>query len=321
MTSTHHQTPIGSGFGATTTAAEVVDGLDLSGRLAIVTGGYSGLGLEVTRALTSVGAHVVVPARRPEVATEALVGIDGVETDALDLGDLDSVAAFAERFTASGRRVDLLIDNAGVMATPLERVGDGWERQFATNHLGHFALVNRLVPTLSDDARVVSVSSRGHHFSAVHLDDVHYERRDYDKWQAYGQSKTANVLFAVGLAARGVRAFALHPGGIMTPLQRHLPREEMVALGWVDEDGNPGPNAANLKTPEQGAATETWAATSLQLADLSGVYLEDCEVAVAVDTSQGPDSRGGVMPYAIDPDEAEALWAYSAKLTGVDAFS
>ena len=327
MTSTQQtpQQPLRSGFGATSTAAEVVAGLDLSGRLAIVTGGYSGLGLEVTRALTSVGAHVVVPARRPEVADEALVGIENVETDALDLADLDSVAAFAQRFTDSGRRIDMLIDNAGVMATPLERVGDGWERQFATNHLGHFALVNRLVPALADDARVVSVSSRGHHFSRLHLDDVHYERREYDKWQAYGQSKTANVLFAVGLAARGVRALALHPGGIMTPLQRHLPREEMVALGWLDEAGNPGPNAANLKTPEQGAATETWAATSPQLDGLSGVYLEDCDVAVTVDTSQGPDSRGGysggVMPYAIDPDEAEALWAYSAQLTGVDAFS
>ncbi|MFC5062006.1 SDR family NAD(P)-dependent oxidoreductase [Actinomycetospora atypica] len=327
MTSTQQtpQQPLGSGFGATSTAADVVAGLDLSGRLAIVTGGYSGLGLEATRALTSVGAHVVVPARRPEVAAEALTGLGNVETDALDLGDLDSVAAFAQRFTGSGRRVDVLIDNAGVMATPLERVGPGWERQFATNHLGHFALVNRLVPTLADDARVVSVSSRGHHFSGLHLDDVHYERREYDKWQAYGQSKTANVLFAVGLAARGVRAFALHPGGIMTPLQRHLPREEMVALGWLDEAGNPGPAASSFKTPEQGAATETWAATSPQLADLSGVYLEDCDVAVAVDTSKGPDSRGGygsgVMPYAIDPDTAEALWAYSAQLTGVDAFS
>ncbi|GLZ54420.1 oxidoreductase [Actinomycetospora sp. NBRC 106378] len=321
---TAQQTPIGSGFGARTTAAEVVAGLDLSGRLALVTGGYSGLGLEAVRALTAAGAHVVVPARRRDVAQEALAGLDGVTTDELDLADLDSVAAFADRRLAAGHRLDVVIDNAGVMACPLERVGPGWERQFATNHLGHFALVNRLAPLLDGDSRVVSVSSRGHHFSDLHRDDVHYEHRDYDKWQAYGQSKTANVLFAVGLAARGVRAFALHPGGIMTPLQRHLPLAEMVALGWKDEQGNPGPAAANLKTPEQGAATETWAATSPQLADLSGVYLEDCEVAIAVDTSVPPDSRGGypggVMPYAIDADAAEWLWAASVEATGVDGF-
>jgi NAD(P)-dependent dehydrogenase (short-subunit alcohol dehydrogenase family) len=329
------QHPIGSGFGVTSTAADVLAGIDLSGRLAIVTGGYSGLGLEATRALTAAGAQVVVPARRPEVAAENLAGIahaDRVETDALDLGDLDSVAAFARRFLDSGRRVDMVIDNAGVMATPLERVGPGWERQFATNHLGHFALVNRLAPALADDARVVSVSSRGHQFSPIRWDDVHYERSAYDKWQAYGQSKTANALFAVHLDAltkshgdHPVRAFALHPGGIMTPLQRHLPREEMVALGWVDEDGNPGPAAAALKTPEQGAATETWAATSPQLAGMGGVYLEDCEIARVVDESAPVDGRGGrpngVMPYAVDPEQAARLWAYSVELTGVDGFS
>ncbi|WP_433803682.1 oxidoreductase [Actinomycetospora sp. CA-084318] len=322
---TAQQTPIGSGFGATTTATEVLEGIDLTGRVALVTGGYSGLGLEAVRALVGAGARVVVPARRREVADEALAGLEGVTTDELDLADLDSVAAFAERRLADGTRLDMVVDNAGVMACPLERVGPGWERQFATNHLGHFALVNRLAPLLDDTSRVVSVSSRGHHFSDLDRDDVHYEHRAYDKWRAYGQSKTANVLFAVGLAARGVRAFALHPGGIMTPLQRHLPREEMVALGWQDEDGNPGPAAANFKTPEQGAATETWAATSPQLVDLTGVYLEDCEVAVAVDTSTPPDSRGGypggVMPYATDPDAAEWLWRTSVEATGVDGFT
>jgi NAD(P)-dependent dehydrogenase (short-subunit alcohol dehydrogenase family) len=323
------QRPIGSGFGATSTAADVLSGLDLTGRLAIVTGGYSGLGLEATRALTDAGAHVVVPARRPEVAAENLAGIAGVETDALDLADLDSVAAFAQRFLDSGRRIDMMIDNAAVMACPLDRVGPGWERQFGTNHLGHFALVNRLAPALADDARVVSVSSRGHHFSPIRWEDIHDERSEYDKWQAYGQAKTANVLFAVHLDAltrdRGLRAFALHPGGIMTPLQRHLPREEMVALGWIDENGDPGPAAASLKTPEQGAATETWAATSPQLAGMGGVYLEDCEVASTVDESAAVDSRGGrrhgVMPYAIDPDQAARLWAYSVEQTGVDGFS
>lgn len=322
MPLTQQQAPIDSGFGATSTATDVLAGIDLSGRLALVTGGYSGLGLEATRALAAAGARVVVPARRPETARENLAGVDGVDLDELDLADLDSVAAFAGRRLDEGTPIDMLIDNAGVMACPLERVGPGWERQFATNHLGHFALVNRLVPALADDARVVSVSSRGHHFSDIDLDDVHYERREYDKWRAYGQAKTANVLFAVGLAARGVRAFSLHPGGIMTPLQRHLPREEMLALGWITESGEPGPAASSFKTPEQGAATETWAATSPRLAELNGLYLEDCEVAVPVDTSAGPDSRGGygsgVMPYAIDADAAERLWAYSVEATGVD---
>ena len=326
------QRPIDSGFGATSTAADVLAGLDLTGRLAIVTGGYSGLGLEATRALTAAGAHVLVPARRPEAAADALASLahtDRVEHDTLDLADLDSVAAFAQRVLDSGRRVDMVIDNAGVMACPLERIGPGWERQFATNHLGHFALVNRLAPALAEGARVVSVSSRGHHRTPVRWDDVHYEHSEYDKWQAYGQSKTANVLFAVHLDAlardRRVRAFALHPGGIMTPLQRHLPREELVALGWLDEDGHPGPNAGALKTPEQGAATETWAATSPQLAGRGGVYLEDCDVASVVDESAAVDGRGGrrngVMPYAIDPEQAARLWAYSVELTGVDGFS
>jgi NAD(P)-dependent dehydrogenase (short-subunit alcohol dehydrogenase family) len=326
------QRPIDSGFGATSTAADVLAGLDLTGKLAIVTGGYSGIGVEATRALTDAGAQVIVPARRPEVAAENLADLahaDRVEHDTLDLGDLDSVAAFAARVVDSGRRVDMMIDNAAVMACPLDRVGPGWERQFGTNHLGHFALVNRLAPALADTARVVSVSSRGHHFSPIRWDDVHFEHSEYDKWQAYGQAKTANVLFAVQLDAlargRGIRAFALHPGGIMTPLQRHLPREEMVALGWLDEDGNPGPAASSFKTTGQGAATETWAATSPQLAGMGGVYLEDCEIAEAVDESAPVDGRGGrrngVMPYAIDPAQAARLWAYSVELTGVDGFS
>src|SRR3954468_18818000 len=277
MASPQHK--IDSGFGAQTTAAEVLNGNDLSGTLALVTGGYSGLGLEATRALTGAGAHVVVPpprphavapARRPDAAAEALADIDGTEIGELDLGDLDSVRVFADGFLESGRELDIVIDNAGIMATPETRVGPGWEAQFATNHLGHFALVNRLWPAIAPGgARVVSVSSRGHNRSGIRWDDIQFEH-GYDKWEAYGQAKTANVLFAVELdrlgADAGVRAFSLHPGGILTPLQRHLPREEMVALGWIDENGDPTPEAASqFKTPEQGAATEVWAATSPQL--------------------------------------------------------
>jgi NAD(P)-dependent dehydrogenase (short-subunit alcohol dehydrogenase family) len=319
MSTAQHK--IGSGFGAHSTADDVLAGIDLSGKLAIVTGGYSGLGLETTRALTKAGARVVVPARRPDTAWKALAGLDGVELDELDLGDLESVRAFAERFLDSGRTVDLVIDNAGIMACPETRVGPGWEAQFATNHLGHFALVNRLWPAIEPGgARVVSVSSRAHHFSGMRWDDVHW-RTGYDKWQAYGQAKTANVLFAVHLdklgADRGVRAFALHPGGILTPLQRHLPKAEMVERGWIDEQGKVL-NPSGFKSPEQGAATQVWAATSPQLAGMGGVYLEDCDIAEpAVDG----DESGGVRAWATDPEQAERLWTLSAELTGVNAFA
>ncbi|GGX87687.1 oxidoreductase [Streptomyces minutiscleroticus] len=316
------QQGIGSGFGFGSTADDVLDGIDLTGRLAVVTGGYSGLGLETTRALAKAGARVVVPARRPEVAEEALAGLDGVEVDELDLGDLDSVRAFAERFLASGRSVDILIGSAAIMACPETRVGPGWEAQFATGHLGHFALANRLWPALAADggARVVSVSSLGHRRSDIRWDDPHW-RTGYDKWGAYGQAKTANSLFAVHLDAlgrdSGVRAFTLHPGGILTPLQRHLPREEMVGLGWIGEDGTPL-NPAGFKTPEQGAATQVWAATSPKLAGLGGVYCEDCDIAPI---AAGPGAPSGVRPYAVDPASAARLWALSAELTGVDAFA
>ncbi|MET9120550.1 MULTISPECIES: SDR family NAD(P)-dependent oxidoreductase [unclassified Streptomyces] len=319
MTTAQHK--IGSGFGARSTADDVLQGIDLSGKLAIVTGGYSGLGLETTRALTAAGAHVVVPARRPDVAREAVAGIAGAEVDELDLGDLDSVRGFAERFLASGRTVDIMIDNAGIMACPETRVGPGWEAQFATNHLGHFALVNRLWPAIEPGgARVVSVSSTGHHNSGIRWDDPHW-RDGYDKWGAYGQAKTANVLFAVHLDRlgrdSGVRAFALHPGGILTPLQRHLPKEEMMERGWIDENGVPlNPDA--FKSPAQGAATQVWAATSPQLDGLGGVYCEDCDIAEV--TPEGGE-RTGVREYAIDPEQAARLWTLSAELTGVNAFA
>jgi NAD(P)-dependent dehydrogenase (short-subunit alcohol dehydrogenase family) len=320
MTATQ-QHKIGSGFGAESTAAEVLAGLDLTGRLAIVTGGYSGIGLETTRALSGAGAQVVVPARRVPNAREALAGIDRVDVDELDLADLDSVSAFADRFLASGRRIDMMINNAGIMACPETRVGPGWEAQFATNHLGHFALVNRLVPALNPGARVVSVSSAGHQRSGIRWDDVQFEH-GYDKMQAYGQSKTANVLFAVQLDTlardRGIRAFAVHPGFIVTDLLRYMSRQDQINAGWRDESGDLAP-PVQPKTPEQGAATQVWAATSETLAGMGGLYCENCDVAEL--TPAYTDRRVGVRDYAVDPDQAARLWALSADLTGVNAFS
>jgi NAD(P)-dependent dehydrogenase (short-subunit alcohol dehydrogenase family) len=317
------QQPIGSGFGFRSTATGVLEGIDLAGRLAIVTGGYSGLGLETVRALSGAGADVVVPARRPAHAAEVLDGIEQVEVDELDLGDLDSVRGFAQRTLDGGRSVDILINNAAIMACPETRVGPGWEAQFATNHVGHFALANLLWPLLAADggARVVALSSTGHKLSPIRFDDMQWET-GYEKWPAYGQAKTANSLFAVQLDAlgqsAGVRAFAAHPGGIMTPLQRHLSREEMIASGWMDEDGNVDDR---FKTPEQGASTSTWAATAPALAGMGGVYCENCDIAKPTVVGSPTARLEGVDAHAIDPDDAARLWTVSAQLTGVDAFA
>ena len=227
------QHPIGSGFGFATTAEEVIRGIDLSGRTAIVTGGYSGIGLETSRVLAAAGATVIVPARTPDKARANLAGLPRVELAALDLLDPASIDTFARNHLASGRPLHLLIHSAGVMATPLTRDGRGHESQFSTNHLGHFQLALRLLPALvrSEGARVVALSSRGHRFSAVDFEDPSFERQPYDKWKAYGQSKTANALFALGLdrriAEQGVRAFSVHPGGILTDLTRHLTEEDL----------------------------------------------------------------------------------------------
>src|SRR4051812_13678705 len=317
------QQPIGSGFGPRSTATEVLEGIDVAGRRAIVTGGYSGLGLETVRALAGAGAEVLVPARRRAHAEEVLAGLDGVAVDDLDLGEPASVRGFAERVQDAGRGVDLLINDAAIMACPETRVGPGWEAQFATNHLGHFALTNLLWPLLAADggARVVALTSTGHKLSGIRFDDLQFEH-GYDKWQAYGQAKTANSLFAVHLDAlgreAGVRAFAAHPGGIMTPLQRHLPREEMIAAGWMDEDGHVD---ERFKTPEQGASTATWAATSPALDGLGGVYCEDCDIAEPTVPGSPTARIRGVDAHAIDPATAARLWAVSAELTGVDAFA
>ena len=315
------QAPIGSGFGARTTASEAVSGIDLRDKNIIVTGGYSGLGFETVRALAKAGASITVPARRPDLAREQLAGIDGVEVASLDLADLKSVASFASSCVASGRPLHILINNAAVMACPETRVGPNWESQFAINHLGHFALVSGLAPALKQagGARVISLSSTGHKLSPVVFDDIHFTTRPYDKWSAYGQAKTANSLFALELdrrgAPHGIRAFAVHPGGIMTPLQRHLPREEMIAAGWMDASGKVNDR---FKTTEQGAATSVWAATSPQLAGKGGVYCEDCDFAVV--TEPGVSRTSGVNPHAIDPDAAKRLWTVSVDATGAEGF-
>lgn len=317
------QEAILSGFDARSTAQDVLRGIDLSGKLAIVTGGYAGLGLATTRALAGAGAHVVVPARRPAKARAALAALPGVEVDALDLADLDSVRRFADRFRASGRGIDLMINNAGIMACPETRVGPaGWEAQFATNHLGHYVLVNHLWPTIAaGGARVVSVSSNGHQLSDIRWQDVQFHR-GYDKWLAYGQSKTANALFATHLDALGrrlgVRAFSVHPGVILTELARHVPLVEQRAAGWVDAEGNP--TDPGMKTPEQGAATQLWAATSPRLVGVGGVYCEDCDIAAPWSGHEG-ELSSGVRTYAVDPEQAARLWRLSAELTGVDALA
>jgi NAD(P)-dependent dehydrogenase (short-subunit alcohol dehydrogenase family) len=321
------QSPIGSGFDAGTTAAEAIEGIDLTGKTAIVTGGYSGLGFETTRALVNAGAHVIVPARRPAHArtifVEAGDEFDTIEVDELDLADLADVAAFANRFLNSGRKLDLLINDAAIMANPERRVGNGWESQFATNHLGHFALANMLWPALiaGGGARVVAMSSTGHKLSPIRFHDPQFNS-GYDKWKAYGQAKTANSLFAIQLDQMGkdsgVRAFAVHPGGIMTPLQRHLPREEMIASGWMDENGVV---SDRFKSPAQGAATSVWAATSPQLDGMGGVYLEDVDIALPTDPNS-PNARfAGVDAHAIDLEDAGRLWTLSADLTKVNAFA
>ncbi|GAA2149316.1 SDR family NAD(P)-dependent oxidoreductase [Glycomyces algeriensis] len=312
MTTKQHK--LNSGFNADSTADEVLAGIDLTGRTALVTGGYSGLGLAATKALTRAGAHVIVPARRPAEATAALKHVPRTEVDALDLADLDSVRGFADRRIDDGRRLDIVINSAGVMACPESRVGPGWESQFAINHLGHFALIGRLRPVLASAARVVAVTSGAHGLTDIRWDDPHFNA-GYDRWLAYGQSKTANVLFALHLdrlgRETGLRAFAAHPGSILTPLQRHFSREEKESLGWITSDGTA---AAGFKTPEQGAATAVWAATSPLLEGHGGVYCEDCDIADPADEA----ADGGVKPWAIDPESAARLWELSAELTGVN---
>ena len=316
------QVPTQSGFHAKSTADEVLAGIDLAGKTAIVTGGYSGIGLEAVRALAAKGAAVVVPVRSPDKAEKSLARVDGEVTMApMDLADLASVRRFARETSDSHTHLDLLINNAGIMACPEARVGPGWESQFGINHMGHFALTDALMPLLqaTEGARVVALSSSGHKVSDIIWDDIQFETHDYDKWRAYGQAKTANALFANGLSRRlkdhGGLAFAVHPGGIFTPLQRHLPQEEMIALGWLAEDGGPSELAKQgFKTPEQGAATTVWAATAPALAGKPGVYCEDCDIAAPTDPESPMGRYFGVDPHAASDESAERLWAVSERL-------
>ena len=308
------QKPVNSGFDAKSEPSEILEGVDLSGKVAMVTGGYSGIGLETSRALKEAGARVIVPARRTEVAKSELNGVIGDEDIfELDLANPASVYKFVEGFVESNIPLDILINNAAVMACPQMPTKEGWDLQFAVNHIGHFILTKGLLPSMvkSTEARLVTLSSTGHKLSGIQWEDVHFEN-SYDKWKAYGQSKTAASLLAVEVGNRmrddGIKTYSVHPGGIFTPLQRHLEKEEMIALGWLGEDGELSEMAAaNFKSPTQGAGTSLWAATSPMLNDVSGVYCENCDVAARQE--DGPMARYiGVADWAVDTDEASKLW-------------
>ena len=310
---------IKSKFGFTSTAMDVIAGLDLHGKNALVTGASSGLGVETARALAAAGANVTLPVRNlakgEQVAAElrATTNNDAVRVALLDLADFASVRQFTDTFA---QPLHILINNAAIMACPLTRSPQGYEAQFATNHLGHFLLTGRLIPQLKATAssRVVALSSVGHRLSPIHFDDIHFERRAYDKWLAYGQAKTANALFALELNRRlssfGVTANAVHPGGIMTGLQQHLTQEEMTAMGWFDQDGKPHPV---FKSIASGAATSVWAATAPELEGRGGLYLEDCNEAEPAT----PEKRtGGYQPYIRDEAAAARLWQMSEEMVG-----
>ena len=323
MTINPAQHPIPSGFGWQTTAREVLGDRRLDGWNVIVTGGYAGIGLATTRALVNAGARVIVPARSRDKARGALAdllearpGRPAVELADMDLAAPATIDAFANSVLATGRPVHRLINNAGIMAAPLSRDARGFESQFATNHLGHFQLALGLWPALvaagatPHGARIVSLSSRGHHRAGVDFDDTNFDRRPYDKWQAYGQAKTANVLFAVEAdrrgAPHGIRAFAVHPGAVVSELGRFMTEEEYTAaIARAKQIGT-------MKTTEQGASTSVWCATSPQLDGIGGLYCEDTDVSQVI-ANDDAASGSGVKPWALDPDSARRLWEHSER--------
>ncbi len=321
-TSNRVQAKLGSGLDPKSEPSDILAGKDLTGKVAVVTGGYSGIGLETTRALAATGAKVYVPVRNVDKAAETLATIKRGELIPLpmDLGDFASVRRFVAEMLENESQIDLLINNAGIMACPEAHIEGGWESQFGVNHLGHFVLTKGLLPALlaADSPRVVSLSSIGHRRGGVNFEDINFEKTPYEKWTAYAQAKTANALFALGLdmkyADQGLRAFSVHPGGIMTPLQRHLQNEEMVALGWLDENGNLSELAAALfKSTTQGCTTTLWAATSDMLEGKGGLYCEDCDVAELAD--EDTPRYFGVAQWAVDPDLAVKLWELSESAT------
>jgi NAD(P)-dependent dehydrogenase (short-subunit alcohol dehydrogenase family) len=310
-------------FGFESTTDEVLDGVDLAGKRILVTGVSAGLGVETARVLAAHGAQVVGAARdlgKARRATEVVIAQPGAELELveLDLASLASVRACADVLFAAGKPFDLVIANAGIMACPKGVTKDGFETQFGTNHLGHFVLVNRIAALLKPGGRLVNLSSSGHRFSDVDLDDPNFERTPYTEFGAYGRSKTANVLFAVEFdrrhKARGVRAAAVHPGGIQTELGRHMtPEVRKGLLDSINTAAPAGTPAFRYKTVPQGAATSVWAGVVAAAETVGGRYCEDCHVAEIV---EGTGIRSGVRPYALDPDRAKALWAKSEEMVG-----
>ncbi|MEJ2816822.1 SDR family NAD(P)-dependent oxidoreductase [Caulobacter sp. CCG-8] len=315
-------------FGAKSTTDDVLAGVDLSGKRVLVTGVSAGLGVETARVLAAHGADVVGAARDLDkaqgataVVREAAARSGGSLTLVeLDLASLKSVRACADALVAGGRPFDLVIANAGVMAPPFGKTADGFETQFGTNHLGHFVLINRIASLLKAGSRVVSLASSGHRFSDVNLEDPNFETTEYVPFEAYGRSKTANILFAVEFDRRhkdrGVRAVAVHPGGIQTELARHL--DPAFIQGWIDQLNAQAEAAGQppieWKTIPQGAATSVWAGVTAPVSLVAGRYCEDCHVAELVDDAS--QIRAGVRSYAIDPARAQALWALSETMVG-----
>lgn len=322
-----YQHPISTGFDFNTTSDQIMAGVDLTGKIAVVTGGYSGIGLETVRQLHKTGATVILPARNVSATREIFRDYSTrLEISFMDLLAPDSIDDFAGKFVASGRPLHLLINNAGIMASPLVRDTRGFESQFATNHLGHFQLTIKIWDALkrAKAARVINVSSLGHRYSDINYDDPNFETTPYDRWKAYGQSKTANILFSVHLdllgKRSGIRSCSLHPGRIIdTNLKKYLSQEELIQMGVLDAHGNLKANpAVNMKSIEQGAATTLFCATSSLLNNIGGVHCEDSNIAVVVDASADRAAMNkGVLPYAVDQDNAAALWDLSCRLTGL----